>query len=73
MAAAENFRENVARELDRRQISLRAFAKSLKTSHPYIWKIIHGEVIPSLDRCEAIADALQLPLTTLLKTPRHEN
>ena len=67
--AFENFRKNVADELDRSGMSLRELAQRLQTSHPYVWKVLHGETVPSLDRCEEIAEVLQIPLTSLLRSP----
>lgn len=68
MAASDDFRFNVAKEMERQNISMRELAARLKTSHPYVWKVLHGESIPSIDRCEEIADAIEVPLSRLIRS-----
>lgn len=69
VAALKNFRENLTYALSARKVSQRELARRVSTSHPYIFKILHGTVEPSLPQCEKIADAISVPLTDLLQSP----
>lgn len=68
--AFENFRSNVSQLMQDRGISVRAMARDLKTSHPYVIKMLAGDYIPSLDRCEEIAEVLGVPLDKLIRKSR---
>lgn len=69
MAALKNFRENLAVALRSKEMSQRDLAVRISTSQPYVFKILHGKVEPSLPQCEKIADAISVPLTDLLREP----
>lgn len=70
VAAIENFRKNLESVLESRGISQRAFAKEIKTSYPYVNRILHGQVDPSMSQCEKIANAISVPLKDLLLDPQ---
>lgn len=65
--ATENFRINLKREIDDRGVSQVSVAESAAISSVYLSMIIHGKAAPSLDVCDRIADALKVPVETLLK------
>lgn len=69
MAALKNFRDNVTVVLDSKDISQRELARRISSSHPYISKVLHGTVEPSLPQCEKIAEAISVPLLDLLQSP----
>ncbi len=69
MAALENFRENVSTVMSSKGISQRELARRVETSHPYIFRILHGEVEPSMPQCEKIAEAISVPLPDLIQSP----
>lgn len=66
MQAFDNFRTNVRTLLQRKGISVREFAELLQTSHSYLFAMFRGESVPSLDRCEQMATALDVPLEKLI-------
>lgn len=66
MQAYENFRVNVNREMEMQGWSVRALAKELETSHPYLLGVLNGKTVPSLERCERIAEILNVPLGSLI-------
>jgi len=71
VAALENFRENVSSVLAARKISQRELARRIATSHPYVNRILQGQVDPGMTQCEKIADAISIPLNDLLLDPQH--
>lgn len=67
MDSFANFRENVRAAMADRGLTVRAFAEMLGTSHSYIVNVLSGKIIPSLDKCDTIADKLGVPLERLIK------
>lgn len=70
MAAADNFRTNLKRVMSDRGLSLRGMEDLTGKKHSYFQKILNGSIIPGLDNCEQIADALKIPLTELIGNPK---
>ena len=66
----DNFRHNVRDRMDTTGISVRELARQLGTSHPYVVNMLNGKVVPSIDRCEQIANILDVSLPKLLATPK---
>ena len=58
--------DDFAAELERARqsagISLRELASRAGTSHPYVIKVLRGEIWPSLDQAERLAAAVGLKL-----------
>lgn len=64
------FRENIRAAMATRGVSLRELGQRLGTSHSYVAKVLGGDTVPSLDRCEQIANALEVPLAWLISRPQ---
>ena len=66
-----NFRSNLRQALDDQDLSLRAAAERCGITYAYLHRILAGQVSPSLEICDKIADALdfELPEMLLKKTP----
>lgn len=69
MAAFDNFRENVNTVLAAKKISQRELARRISSSHPYVFRILHGTVEPSVPQCEKIAEAISVPFLDLFQEP----
>lgn len=63
----EAFRENLADEIERREIVLQQMADDLGMSRPGLSRVLHGHDGITIERAERIADYLKIPLTRLLK------
>lgn len=63
----EAFRENLADEIERREIVLQTMADELGMSRPGLSRVIHGHDGITIERAERIADYLGVPLTRLLR------
>lgn len=68
--SAERFRENVARLLESRGITITRMAHSLGMSRPGISRILHGHEDVTFSRAERIASFFELDLADLLRRPR---
>ncbi len=66
MNAVKNFRDNVRREYKHRGIRQDALAVQAGITSTALNRILMGHSIPQLDTCEAIANALEIPLESLL-------
>lgn len=69
MQASERFRKNLRRAMKAERITATCLAERLNTSQPYLSRVLSGETRPGLDKCEAIARAVGLPLSALLDSP----
>jgi transcriptional regulator with XRE-family HTH domain len=69
VAAADNFRENLSTYIEARGLKKVEIAAAIKSSRSYVDDVLKGNVDPSLSRCEALAKAVGLPLTSLFESP----
>jgi transcriptional regulator with XRE-family HTH domain len=70
MQAVENFRSNVRAALAYSGWSQDSLATETELSRPFVNRILQGKQEPSLAVCDRIADALHVPLATLLGEPK---
>lgn len=70
MVVTKNFAANVDAALKAKHLSQREFAASVGTSYTFLNRIIKGHAAPSLETCERIADALEIPLADMLADPK---
>lgn len=62
------FFKNVRLQLDQQGLAIREFCRQAGITPPTYWKISNGEGNPTLSTMEAIANALNVPLPSLLDT-----
>lgn len=70
VAAEKHFRTNMKTAMDARGVSQRALAKKMRTSHPYVNRVLSGEHTPAIDQCEKISNALGYELRDMLLEPK---
>lgn len=66
MQASNTFRERLRRAMKKKKISQRELAKRARTGYSGVNRILQGEQMPTLDVADRLADAVGLPLSTLL-------
>lgn len=64
--ATKKFRHKLRQEMKAKGISQRDLASKAKLSYPYVNRILKNKADPSLNVCDAIADALGIELTEML-------
>lgn len=67
MQAATTFRHSLRAAMHREGVSQRQLAEMAKTSYPGINRILQGKQTPTIDLADRLADALGIPLATLLE------
>lgn len=65
-SAADAFRQNIRRILAERGQTQGAFCLDNEMSQEYLSKMLHGKAGPSLEYCERVAAAFDVPLSSLL-------
>lgn len=63
------FRTNLRTAMERRQISQREMGTLAHMSYPYINRVLTGKIDPGLNQVDAMAEAIGIPLPTLLLPP----
>jgi transcriptional regulator with XRE-family HTH domain len=69
--AVRNFRVNAKHAMQARGWSQYVLAEKTELSRPFINRVFQGKQDPSLEICDRIADALDLPLPDLLASPKN--
>lgn len=62
----ENFRTNVKREYKARGWTQTELANAAEITYPNLNRILNDKAVPGLDTCDAIANALGIPLEELI-------
>lgn len=65
----DNFVENVRAECERRGMTQRDLAKASGVHYVSICRILGGDTAPSVDTCEAIANALDIGPEKIFREP----
>lgn len=63
-SAVEEFREQVRKQMEERELSISQLARDLGMSRPFLSRVISGQQMPSIDVADKIARKLGLRLTT---------
>lgn len=66
--SVQNFRENVEREYKSRNWTQDDLAGAAGIGRPSLNRILNKKAVPGLDTCEAIANALGIPLEELISS-----
>lgn len=71
MTALENFRQNLRRAMEARELSQRALAERAEIGYPYVNRVLQGKTAPSVPQAERLAKAVSVSLTELLSDPKN--